>query len=44
MPVKELIKRGWINNTKDVREQIRELRSFFKIASFSILDNVIKIK
>ena len=37
---KELIKRGWINNTKDVKEQIRELRSFFKIASLDYFKNV----
>ena len=40
MPVKDLIKRGWINNTKDVKEQIRELRSFFKIASLDYFKNV----
>ena len=40
MPVRELIKRGWVNNTKDVKEQIRELRSFFKIASLDYFKNV----
>ena len=40
MPVKELIKRGWINNTKDVKEQIKEVRSFFKIASLDYFKNV----
>ena len=40
MPVKELIKRGWINNTKNVKEQIRELRSFFKIASLDYFKDV----
>ena len=40
MPVKELIKRGWINKTKDVKKQIRELRSFFKIASLDYFKDV----
>ena len=39
-PYKEIMKNGWIKNTKDNSEIIKELKTFFGVASLNLINSV----
>lgn len=41
-PIKDMIQHGWIKDSKSPAEQARGVLSFFRVASFEILDSVWK--
>lgn len=39
-PYKEMMKNGWIKNTKETSEIIKELKIFFGVASLNLINSV----